>query len=402
MKTGIRYIYVIRYRWYLFDGGRALLVRAPQMGALSADEQAVFARQGWLLKPSVFSEPELAPLQDAISLQLDALVAQLIKDGRLAAADAFEGEPFATRLGRVVHALPDEDSKMEVIGVMSALMLPGYDMTIYPSDPTPLADAMIGCLRHALLLDAVASLLGTDDIVGQSTFRIRPKLPLDPVVRDAMAFDPGAVAMHQDSGYMLPHCESELIVTCWIPFACPATVANGCLQVLPRKHSEGIMRHWLPPAGSGYIQLLPDDLDGSTAGAAPHPVEMAVGDVLFLTNHTPHASGENLSDVTRWSMDLRYGAFSMPNSAEVLVPSGASEASMVDEGSSSVAHGVACSPPERDFIVRDTQHPEREIVDGQGLMAARSRLNLGRELLEISRSSHEQRGWGPVAEAPKL
>ena len=202
---------------------------------------------------------------------------------------------------------------------------------------------------------------------------------------------------------MLAHCEPELIVTCWVPFAADATIANGCLQVLPRKHSEGIMRHWLPAPGSGYIQLLPDDLDGSTAGAAPTPVEMRVGDVLFLHNHTPHASGENLSEATRWSMDLRYGAFSIPNSAEVLAPSESSGGyEVVEGGAAAVAHGVACSPPERDFIIRDTLHPEREIADGKGLMAARGRLNLGRELLRISHSNREQRGWRPIAEAAML
>ena len=139
------------------------------MGGLSAEERALFAERGWLVKPGVFPPRALAALQDAISLQLDALVAALVEAGKLAPQHAFEGEPFATRLGRVVHALPDEASKMEIVSVMSALMFPGYDMSIYPADPAPLADAMIGCLRHAPLVDAVASLLGTHDIVGQSS-----------------------------------------------------------------------------------------------------------------------------------------------------------------------------------------------------------------------------------------
>lgn len=194
------------------------------MGTLSAEEQALFAQRGWLVKPSVFPAHLLAPLQDAITLQLDALVGALVEKGKLLPERTFESEPFGKWLGLVVHELPDEESKMEVVSVMSALMFPGYDMSIYPSSPEPLAEAMIQCLRYTPLVDAVASLLGTNDIVGQSTFRIRPKLPLDPVVRDAMAFDPGAVAMHQDSGYMLSHCEPELIVTCWVPFACDATI----------------------------------------------------------------------------------------------------------------------------------------------------------------------------------
>ena len=34
-----------------------------------------------------------------------------------------------------------------------------------------------------------------------------------------------------------------------------------------------------------------------------------------MHNMTPHASFDNVSDVTRWSMDLRYTSASTPNNA---------------------------------------------------------------------------------------
>ena len=88
--------------------------------------------------------------------------------------------------------------------------------------------------------------------------------------------------MHQDSGYMLPHCDDSLVVTCWVPLV-DATVERGCLHVLPWRHSEGVLPHCTPPPGSGYIEIVED----SWQGRQPIPVEMKRGDVLFLHNHTP-------------------------------------------------------------------------------------------------------------------
>jgi hypothetical protein len=50
------------------------------------------------------------------------------------------------------------------------------------------------------------------------------------------------------------------------------------------------------------------------------------------------------------------------------------------------------------FIVRDSSDPSREIVDGAGLIAARGRMNLGRELMQAVQDNHSRRGWRPVSE----
>ena len=178
-------------------------------GGLSAEEQRQFHASGWLVRKALFAETELAAVAQAITLQLDAVIQELVREGKLSADQAFESEPFETRMGRVVHALDNAEAKMAIVDVMSGLNLNAIG--IFRADPGPLAESVMACLRHPALVDCVASLVGSQDIVGQyvtlpaspscpqklkaaacrSTFRIRPKLPLDPVVRDSMLFDPG-------------------------------------------------------------------------------------------------------------------------------------------------------------------------------------------------------------------
>ena len=62
-----------------------------------------------------------------------------------------------------------------------------------------------------MMLDAlvcqVESLVGPE-ICGSSIFRLRPKVP---------GYLRGEVPFHQDAGYTMPHCDTILMVTAWVP-----------------------------------------------------------------------------------------------------------------------------------------------------------------------------------------
>eukprot|EP01050_Picozoa_sp_SAG11_P031572 SAG11_NODE_9870_length_874_cov_0.996129_1_plen_99_part_10 len=88
------------------------------------------------------------------------------------------------------------------------------------------------------------------------------------------------------------------------------------------------------------------------------------GDVLLLHNLTPHASFTNSTAQTvRWSLDLRYSDHVAPNNVGEDPTSYTPERDPVT---------MACYPPEADFIVTDSQHPEREVTTSEELQKIRS------------------------------
>jgi len=203
--------------------------------------------------------------------------------------------------------------------------------------------AIFDLVSYATLLDSIETIVGPE-IIGSSVYRIRPKAP--GLVR-------GVVPWHQDSGYLLKHCDRELIVTCWIPLV-DSNEANGCLHVLPDAHRQGILTH--STGGSGnYLEIKDQNLPGK---CKPVPVPVQRGSVLFMTNLTPHSSYANNTDAVRWSVDFRYQSSEVPNNV------GKTPA---DFDPSSPEVEIACFPPEADFVLRSPKHPEKVVRTWQGL-----------------------------------
>ena len=93
------------------------------------------------------------------------------------------------------------------------------------------------------------------------------------------------------------------------------------------------------------------------------------------------ASFTNTTNKTRWSLDLRYSDHDAPSNVGEDPESYTPEREPVT---------MACFPPEADFVVRDTRHPEREVRTHEEFQAIRSRW----------RGVHSPgRGWEPM---PKL
>lgn len=318
--------------------------------SLTSSEIESFQRDGYFVRGGVFDEAALAPIRRAITAMIDGEAVRLQGEGKL--ATLFREAPFETRLAKILAAAPDAGR-----AIYAAILGKGGGGFKGPE--------MFEMLTHPPLLSCIEALIGPE-IIGSSVYRIRPKLP---------HWSHGEVPWHQDSGYLLSHCDRFLIVTCWIPLV-DATLENGCLYVIPGAHRRGIYKHFTGGHG-GFLEIPAETLP---PGAIP--LEMKAGSVLFMTNMTPHASFANATDLVRWSVDLRYQNAAAPTNADEDPASYTPEREPVT---------MACYPPEADFVIRSPSHPEREVRTAADFHAIRERFERGQPYMP-------GRGWTPLKE----
>lgn len=117
--------------------------------------------------------------------------------------------------------------------------------------------------------------------------------------------NPGAWGQpwHQDS-YYFPFEPARPIVGVWLAVTA-ATLANGCLHVLPGSHREPVHEHVpdrRPGANIGYVEIVDHDMAGAV------PVLMEPGDLLLFDSHLMHRSTDNTSEGIRAAMVYHYAA----------------------------------------------------------------------------------------------
>jgi len=150
-------------------------------------------------------------------------------------------------------------------------------------------------LRNDNLLDIVEGLVGPE-ITCSPIQHIRAKLPsgLTPGGND-----PHVAPWHQDAGVTWEEADPYFILTVWIPFV-EATPENGCLQIIPHTHGQGLWRHH-SKAGVGTT-IVDEEMPPGEVLTLP----MQKGSLLLMHKEIPHRSTPNVSDTVRWSADLRY------------------------------------------------------------------------------------------------
>lgn len=287
-----------------------------------------FHDEGYLVAPNVFAPEDLEPLRREMAVAIDRKARELQAEGKL--TNLHEELGFDQRLA-AIHREAKENGEA-IMRHLEGLRGGGFH-----------APEMFDVLAHPRLLAAVGALLGTEEIVASSVYRIRPKLP---------NIGRGIVPWHQDSGYFAEACDQQLILTCWVPLV-DATVENGCMQILPRTHTGKVAEH-RTGGNAGFLviedQDLPDDPRKAVTAACPR------GGVVFMTNRTPHCSTPNYSDHIRWSIDLRYQSAEVPNNVGLWPELEELGAEATPGFAEKVT--VACYPPEADFLVQSRQHPE--------------------------------------------
>ena len=300
---------------------------ASKPKSLTAHQRRFFQEEGYLIVPDVFAPADLEPLRQEMAEAIEEAVQALKAEGKLTQLHA--DLDFDHRLAALYR-----DSKENGEAILRRLE--GRSSGGFR------APEMFDVLTHPKLLAKVSSLLGTEEVVASSVYRIRPKLP---------NIGRGVVPWHQDSGYFAASCDDHLIITCWVPLV-DATAENGCMQILPRTHRGPVVEHHTG-GNAGFLVIqdenLPADPRQAITAACPR------GGVVFMTNITPHCSTPNYSDHVRWSIDLRYQSADVPNNVAAL-PKRIDPEGKADPGFYAKVQ-IACYPPEADFVVQSRKHP---------------------------------------------
>ncbi|MCF7759168.1 MAG: phytanoyl-CoA dioxygenase family protein [Cephaloticoccus sp.] len=295
----------------------------PQQVSFSHDE-------GFLIIPDLFNPVALEPLRHELHNEINRKAREFQAKGQLSELHEEEG------LDRQISAIYRDAKECGAALVQHLIGERGGAF---------LSPEMFNLIINRKLIQIISSLLGSEEIVA-SAHRLRPKLP---------HLGSGDVPWHQDGGYLAEHCDDHLIITCWVPLV-DATRENGCMEILPRTHLAGVVRHHAG-GNAGFLVIKAEDLptDPSQAIIATCPR----GGAVFMTNRTPHCSTPNISDHIRWSVDLRYKSADVPSNVGIKPTSIDAEGHADRKFYEQV--NIACYPPEADFVISSKEHPERVI-----------------------------------------
>ena len=213
------------------------------MTVTTTDLAAAYQRDGFVTRLDIFTEPEIVAFRD----QFDELEA---REGREKCQIGLQGRHF------------DE----EFIWQMA-------------SDPR--------------IVESMAACMGGDIMLLSTHFFC--KYP-DP---DSTKF----VAWHQDITYW--GLEPPEAHTAWIAVD-DADVENGCMQVIPGSHREGIAEHGTAERGGNLLSInqeIPDELVDSSQAV---PLELKAGQISIHNGQLFHASQPNNSQRRRCGLTVRY------------------------------------------------------------------------------------------------
>ncbi len=276
--------------------------------ALTRTQFQHFVDEGYVVVEGALAGADLDPAIAGIEAFIDDEARRLRDRGLI--TDLHEGASFDRRLALITR---ENTAIYDEIDIMHMR-----------------AEAVFRFLGNKRLLDLVQSLVGPE-ITCNPIQHLRAKLPegLAPTGTGnheslTARIKENVAPWHQDAQVHLEDADPVFILTVWLPL-CDTDEENGCLQILPRVHHNGIV-YWSEGFGIGDDRLPEGELQS---------LPMKKGDVLLMHKLIPHRSTPNRSGRIRWSLDLRYQQTGLPT-------------------------GRSCYP---NFIVRSQRHPEFVLSD---------------------------------------
>lgn len=256
---------------------------------LTPAQRTQFTEQGYLVIEDVLSDTLLSNIRAEYAALLDGLHEGWRNEGRVGQAAGFDAQLRASYLAGCDWFQPLDIS------------LPGG--VIEPDTPMHFGPAVFDMITAPDLLDIVEALIGPE-ITSTPIQHVRIKPPAALRHMDETRTHLNVTDWHQDRGVAHAAADETDMVTVWLAIS-DATVENGCLQVVPGAHREGLHTHC--PAN---LQLSIPEAALDRRRAVPLPVR-AGGAVIFDPG-TPHASLDNHTDGFRWSFDIRYNRTGQP------------------------------------------------------------------------------------------
>ncbi|MGK0171464.1 MAG: non-heme Fe2+,alpha-ketoglutarate-dependent halogenase [Gammaproteobacteria bacterium] len=144
-------------------------------------------------------------------------------------------------------------------------------------------------IRHPRILDAMEDLIGPDILCWTTHWFIKE------------AHSPNYVSWHQDSNYW--GLDTDHLVSVWLALS-PATVASGCLRLLPGSHTKPALAHVDTYAENNMLtrgQAIQNVDEAKAVNLEVQPGEVAIFDYRLA-----HASHPNSSDERRIGIGVRY------------------------------------------------------------------------------------------------
>jgi phytanoyl-CoA hydroxylase len=289
------------------------------MAGLTVAQLRQFAEQGYLIVEDVLDPARnFAPAMAEYAGVLDGIANELYTEGVV--PSTYAELPFKDRLLALRAASGRE------FGQYFDFSLP--QAGVRPDTPIHAGPAVFRVLTHPAILDIVESVIGPE-IFSCPVQHTRIKMPLH-TLKDGAGSLVAKTPWHQDNGVLMPEADVATILTVWMPLN-NATVANGCLQVVPRSHGGGLVAHCPRPEGLA----IPDQFIDQQQAI---PLPMRAGSILLLTQRTMHGSLDNTTEHdVRISFDLRYQPLGQPTGRPAFAEAG--------------------------FVARSAAHPEQELRD---------------------------------------
>ena len=288
-------------------------METPALKLLTDRQSRFFEENGYLVVDGVLDQGRvIAPIRREYADLLDRLYDAWFAEGHVTADP--EKLDFEGKLLTAYRAGCDWFQPMDI-------SLPGD--RICDDTPMHFGPAVFGLVTDPRLLDLVEDLIGPE-ITSNPIQHVRIKPPAVDLHGDEIRAHVTLTDWHQDRAVAHAEADETTIITVWCAIT-DATAENGCLQVIPGGHRDGMKPH-CPKIQTAIA-------DGFIDEAAAMPLPVKRGGVVILHPLMPHASLVNRTRDIRWSFDLRYNCTGEPT-------------------------GRAHFP---DFVARSRAHPDNEL-----------------------------------------
>jgi phytanoyl-CoA hydroxylase len=250
---------------------------------LDAREKDELAERGFVLRPGVFATAELRAMCDACEVLVERLLVEKRRTKHALGSYIFE---LQRQLQTIVKWEPGDPDLVQGLELFAHL-----------------SDTLHRWALDRRLIEPCKDLVGEDDI-GLFTEKLNLK----------RAHLGGPIILHQDFPYWTGVSKAAARVATAMLFLDDATVENGCLEVVPGSHREG-----LPPRraleGVGGMEIDPAKYDHTRLA----PVPVKAGAVIFFGPFLVHRSLPNRAGADRRALLFSYQPAGLPHLRELFM-----------------------------------------------------------------------------------